>query len=261
VLGLEYEPPLRPTTVILLPERGDLTVRSTSREHDSVDAFAREARIAADVLALYKAAKDPNAQSERKWPAEHGPPEEIRNREVIERMDVYEIYRPESGDEGSPRFWTEWGLAVCADITQAYVSEYCRPMMYRRDGRFERGFAFDNLLGALWLQMYWMLTATDEVRCHNDRCPNPDFVLPSRDKHDVGRPKMYCSTSCKNQAAQVRRRAGRAKTRPTKPRDASADDSAFRRAIQDARRGHSRRHVRRRYITHGDTLINTGQRG
>jgi hypothetical protein len=90
--------------------------------------------------------------------------------------------------------------------------------------------------GALWLQMYWMLTATDdEVNCFNLRCPNPDFVLPSRDKHDVGRPKMYCSTSCKNQAAQVRRRAGRAKTRPTKPRDASADDSAFRRAIQDAR--------------------------
>src|SRR5687767_12039262 len=32
VLGFEYEPPLRPTTVILLPERDDLTVRSTSRE-------------------------------------------------------------------------------------------------------------------------------------------------------------------------------------------------------------------------------------
>jgi hypothetical protein len=95
--------------------------------------------------------------------------------------------------------------------------------------------------GALWLQMYWMLTATDdEVNCFNLRCPNPDFVLPSRDKHDVGRPKMYCSTSCKNQAAQIRRRSGRAKTRTTKPRGApakSVDDefSAFGRALQDTR--------------------------
>jgi hypothetical protein len=216
------------------------------------------------VLALYKAAKDPNAQSERKWPAEHGPPEEIRNREVIERMDVYEIYRPESGDEGSPRFWTEWGLAVCADITQTYVSEYCRPMMYRRDGRFERGFEFVNLLGALWLQMYWMLTATDEVRCHNDRCPDPDFVLPSRDKHDVGRPKMYCSTSCKNQAAQVRRREGRAKTRSTKPPAKSAADefpayliAPFKtRAIRYAATNNA---TTSPYITYGDTPVNARQ--
>jgi hypothetical protein len=241
VLGSEYEPPLRPTTVILLPERSDLTVRSTSRQRDSVEAFVRESRIAADVLALYKAAKAPNAQSARKWPAEPGPPKKIRNREVIEGMDAYEIYRPEGGDESASGFWTEWGLAVCADITQSYVSEYCRPMMYRRDGHFERGFAFVNLLGALWLQMYWMLTATDdEVHCHNSRCPDPDFVLPSRDKHDVGRPKMYCSISCKNQAAQIRRREGRAKTRTTKPRGApakSADDesSAFRRVLKDAR--------------------------
>jgi hypothetical protein len=227
--------------VILLPERDDFTVASTNRERDNVEAFVRESRIAAEVLALYKAAKNPSAQSERRWPEEHGPPKKIRNREVIERMDVYEIYRPEGGDESAPGFWTEWGLAVCADITQAYVSEYCRPMMYRGDGRFERGFGFVNLLGALWLQMYWMLTATDgEVHCHNSRCPDPGFVLPARDKHDVGRPKLYCSTSCKNQAAQIRRREGRAKTRTTKPRGApakGADDEfpAFRRALQDTR--------------------------
>jgi hypothetical protein len=230
VLGLEYEPPLRPTTVILLPERGDLTVRSTSRERDSVAAFARESRIAADVLKTYKAATNPKGETDG-----------MQNRHIIERMDVHELYRPEGGDEGAARFWTEWGLGVCADITQTYVSEYCRPLMYRRDGRFERGFEFDNLLGAMWLQMYWMLTARDdELRCLNPRCPKGNPVLPKLDKHDVGRPRKYCSTSCKNQAAQIRRRSGRAKTRSTRPRDASAksvDDEfpAFRRALQDAR--------------------------
>ena len=240
VLGLEYGPSRRPITAILLPERGWPSEPSASRERDSVEAFVREARIAADVLALYKAAKKPNAQSERKWPAEHGPPEKIRNREVIERMDVYEIYRPERKAVGS-RFWTEWGLDVCAAITQTYVSEYCRPMMYRRgDGEFERGWGFDNLLGAMWLQMYWMLTAADdELRCLNPRCPDPDFVLSQGEAQGVGRPRKYCSETCKNQVAQRRRRAGHAKPRTTKPQDAdaesAAEDSAFRRALRDAR--------------------------
>jgi hypothetical protein len=88
-----------------------------------------------------------------------------------------------------------------------------------------------------------MLTAADdEIRCLNPRCPNGNPVLPKRDKYDVGRPQKYCSTSCKNQAAQIRRRSGRAKTRgkSTKPRDASAKSAndeypAFRRALQNLR--------------------------
>jgi hypothetical protein len=240
VLGLEHEPPLRPTTAILLPERDDLTVRSASRERDSVDAFVREARIAADVLALYKAAKNPNVLSERKWPVEHGPPKEIRNREVIERMDVYEVYRPEVGNESASGFWTEWGLDVCAAITQTYVSEYCRPTMYRRGGgNFERGWGFDNLLGAMWLEMYWLLTVEDdEIRCRNERCPKGNPVLPKREKHDVGRPPEYCSKTCKNQAAQVRRREGRAKKRTTKaPAKKRAGDeyAGYRRGLQNVR--------------------------
>jgi hypothetical protein len=144
-------------------------------------------------------------------------------------------------DENAAGFYTAWGLNACVEITQAYVSAYCRPAIRRRDGRFERGFGFVNLLGAMWLQMYWMLTAEDEeVRCLNPRCPNGNMPLPSRDKHDVRRPQKYCSTKCKNQAAQIRRRSGRAKTRSTEPRDAgakSANDEypAFRRALQNLR--------------------------
>jgi hypothetical protein len=93
----------------------------------------------------------------------------------------------------------------------------------------------------MWLQMYLMLTVEDdELRCLNPRCPFGNPKLPKRREHDVGRPQKYCTTSCKNQAAQIRRRSGHAKTRPTIPRDASAksaDDgfSGFRRAIQEAR--------------------------
>jgi len=190
-------------------------------------------------LTLYKAAMDPSGLSERKWPVEHGRPKKIPNREVIERLDEHYLYRP-AGDEKAPGFYTEWGLNACAEITQHYVSAYCRPAIYRRDGRFERGWGFVNLLGAMWLQMYWMLTATDdEIRCLNPRCPKGNPVLLGRDKHDVGRPQKYCSTSCKNQAAQIRRRSGHAKTRSTKPRASAIgvndEYPAFRRALQNLR--------------------------
>ena len=219
VLGMEYEPPRKLTGGLLITggrlgsELDEFTESHGRADRDGVATFVRESRIAADVLATYRAARD-------------------GDRDFIERMDVYELHRPESGDVA------EWGLAVCAAITQIYVSKYCRPALFPRDGRFERGWSFDNLLGAMWLQMYKMLTATDELRCLNDRCPKGNPVLPERGEHDVGRPQMYCSTSCKNQAAQIRRRAGLAKTRPTKPRAKSGKGdkfAGFRSALQGAR--------------------------
>jgi hypothetical protein len=231
VLGLESEPPRTLTAGVLITggrlgsELDEFTVSRAREDRDSIAAFGREAQIAADVLATYRAAMNPTRES----------------RHVIERMDVYELHRPESGDERASSFWTEWGLSICAGITQIYISKYCRPTLYRRDDRFGRWFGFDNLLGAMWLQMYLALTAEDdELRCLNPRCPKGNLPLPKRDKHDVGRPRKYCSTSCKNQAAQIRRRSGHAKTRSIRPRDASAksaDDefSGFRHAIQNAR--------------------------
>jgi hypothetical protein len=234
VLGLEPfpKPQRKPGGgLVLTPsdDPGDLIESFTQhyRRRDSVEAFVREARNARDVLALYKAAMKPS---------------ERRNIErlVIERLDDYAPYRP-AGDESAPDFYATWGINACAEITQGYVSAYCRPAIYRRDGRFERGWGFVNLLGAMWLQMYLMLTATDdEFRCLNPRCPKGNPVLPRRDKHDVGRPQKYCSTACKNQAAQIRRRSGHAKTRATKPRDVGAESAndeypAFRRALQNLR--------------------------
>jgi len=230
VLGLESEPPRKLTAGVLITggrlgsELDEFTVSRAREDRDSIAAFVREAQIAADVLATYRAAMNPTRES----------------RHVIERMDVYELHRPESGDERASSFWTDWGLSICAAITQIYISKYCRPTLYRRDGRFGRWFGFDNLLGAMWLQMYLMLTVKDdELRCLNPRCPFGNPKLPKRREHDVGRPQKYCTTSCKNQAAQIRRRSGRAKTRSTKPRASAkgANDEypAFRRALQNLR--------------------------
>ena len=216
VLGLEPIPAPRrkPSGGWLLTSSGasgDLieSFRQGYRRRDSVGAFTREAEIAGGVLDLYKAAMDPTGRSDRKWKV-GGEWRRIRNREVIERLtDTWMPWTPYPRDETDPESWREHGLTACAESTQIYVSRWGRPAIFHRpDGRFQRGWGFENLLGAMWLQMYWMLTAReDEIQCLNSRCPNGNPVLPLRDKHDVGRPQKYCSLTCNNHAAQIRRRA------------------------------------------------------
>lgn len=115
---------------------------------DSVEAFAREAWIANTALRLYEAATKPE-----------GPD-----------MEVLEIFMPDrSGMDmpsirdlysRKPKSAQDWSLRIVSEIVEGKMRGRVWPIPVR-DGvsaGHSRGWAFDSLLGAMWLQMSWLMS-------------------------------------------------------------------------------------------------------
>jgi hypothetical protein len=169
-------------------------------EGDTVVRFAEEAWAANATLRLYAAAT-----------AEDGPD--------IETM--LEIMEYGGASPHWQRFYTrtperarEWALFAAAEQTQERVARYCHPALYRRPGHnhFIQGSGFSNLLGALWLEMFWILLSDEARRCQNSKCnrivplePTParEWSNPERGVRATGYAtrvdKVYCGKKCANQ--------------------------------------------------------------
>jgi hypothetical protein len=54
------------------------------------------------------------------------------------------------------------GLLKLGLLVQKKLSRYCRPQVYRAGSGWVLTWEFKNLLGAMWLQMAWLMTAPEE---------------------------------------------------------------------------------------------------
>lgn len=180
---------------------------------DTVARFAKEAWEANAVLRLYEAAT-----------REAGP-----DREAVAKL-------LEGADFGKQRvsIWTstaeaakEKALMLCADITQEKVARYCYPALFRKsnENHFTQGFGCVNLLGAIWMGMFWILWDDQTRRCKNPECnrmipyrPTPPRLGNERNHRGEGyatrSDRVYCGDSCANRhyyltKTRVRRRAAR----------------------------------------------------
>jgi hypothetical protein len=161
---------------------GDVLAGFVQGDHyrDSVAAFVREAWMAGAALTFYEAALSGDL-------------------ETVEWLDEFDEFRPSDIPLNAVATVEArtWGLSAAAEITQARVSAWCSPTIYRRKGRLERGWGFMNLAGAMWLQMLWRLTAGDEdPLCRNPGCLKGRPVL-YREPGRTGPRKKYCSDYCK----------------------------------------------------------------
>lgn len=103
-----------------------------------------------------------------------------------------------------------WSLRVIGDVVQARLTEHCYPKLsHYPDGRFALSYGFKNLLGAIWLQMAWLLCADEGgvTRCELPTCFKvitfePGERPPSEASRGTrGRPKTYankkyCNHNC-----------------------------------------------------------------
>ena len=60
--------------------------------------------------------------------------------------------------------------AWIAHTVRDVVANECHPELYQGEHRYYQGWGFRSLLGAMYLQMMWLMTATGEVR----KCKGPD---------------------------------------------------------------------------------------
>ena len=109
-----------------------------------------------------------------------------------------------------PAWARAWALDAVATATQERIAGNAYPALYGEVGRFVAGWSFMNLLGAMWLQMFWLLTATEEPqRCRNcDKIiayEQPDQLMQGTKRNDrsggyrTRRDKRFCGKKCRNE--------------------------------------------------------------
>jgi hypothetical protein len=171
-------------------------------EGDTVWRFVVESYIASRTLRLYEAATNTNTV------------------DVDAIRDLADL-TPLGGE--SPEFARGQALDVVSRTVERMVTGRCHPILRRKEDGIVQGWGFGDLLGAMWLQMMWLVSADSGRRCQRPGCnravtierPNWEGLEYTqweggyRPKHYATRKdKIYCTPSCKTLASRARRRAG-----------------------------------------------------
>jgi len=179
--------------------------------HDSLLAFDSEARKANAVLRLYEAATDPkgvDVESIRRYERWFATKPVLR--EYGHRMDTSAGLR-------------DAALGWVAGTVRRKVAEDCHPELYQEADGFRIGYGFKSLVGAMYLQMMWLMTATGETRrCQGPGCnkvidfessespKDPGLRKNARGRYRTRTDKRFCSDNCRvKNHQQAKRRAAR----------------------------------------------------
>jgi hypothetical protein len=168
---------------------------------DTVAAFAFQAWVANSVLRLYEEAID-----------------DIDTTTVAEllacggfspRMAKYATRNKEVAKE--------YAIHACEEITHARVRDFCFPALFREPGRYRytQGFGSANLLGAIWMGMFWTLWDPQSVTCRNPECnriipftPTPERRGTKKNDRREGyatrNDKVYCRPKCEKRHYYLR---------------------------------------------------------
>lgn len=149
---------------------------------ETVERFAGEAWEANIVLRLYEAASNPN-----------GPDVDTIVGFMPDRKEGY-------GDDSrhwasawdlhgtTPERARSWALSIVGETVERKIRGRCWPVPVRRDdGSHGQGWAFDSLLGAMWLQMLWLMLGSPR------KCAWCGAVLPPESRSD----RRFCDDGCK----------------------------------------------------------------
>jgi hypothetical protein len=133
---------------------------------------------------------------------------------------------PGSTPPSSPKDPKDWALTWVRNAALSRVRGDVYPWTYETDARgFEPGTRFESLLGAMWLQMTWLVTAGNNVR----RCSfcgkvitfetpkhpeDPGTGKPASRKYKTGVDRMYCSHNCAAKASYHRKKRARERRTP-----------------------------------------------
>lgn len=168
---------------------------------DSLLNFAHEARKANAVLRLYEAATSLSG------------PDVEKIRQYEEWFSTQAIQREHGHRMDSPLDLKGAALDWVAGTVRRIVADECYPELYQEGEEFRQGFGFKSLLGAMYLQMMWLMTATGGVRrCKAPKCDRViTFEQPEesseqrverltqgrRKKYRTRADKEFCSQRCK----------------------------------------------------------------
>jgi hypothetical protein len=178
----------------------------------SLAQFRHEARRAWVILALYEAVLNDEDRTVRKLLAEHG--------DIKPFKRWLFIIEPGPAEHQNPALAP--GLMCAVEATEEIVHKYCRQRIMLSKDRDTRpsvscktyiSWTFDNLLGAMYLQMYWLVASRDSVA----RCEHCGRIVSLGRPHPEGRKrrsdKRFCNDACRQ--AHHRSKKKRAQDAPS----------------------------------------------
>jgi hypothetical protein len=160
---------------------------------ESVSEFARAAREIRICLRTYGALRSDEDLDLGKLTSEVGPL-------------PHDAKRPQELKQGHERAWL---FGVLGRMTQMRLHEHCYPQfnIFTRvrypTGRFALSWGFHNLLGAIWIQIAWLLESQGSVRfCRLPDCrrvitfepgePSYEISKPGRGKYKTRSDRVFC---------------------------------------------------------------------
>jgi hypothetical protein len=146
------------------------------RTEESVENFAFEAWEAHIVLRLYQAVRSQeivDAESAVRFMSPFGQAEDFPDQPSWEEPSWVEreLYSRD------PELTRRWALSVVESAVNRKFEDHCYPTIQGAPGSYEQGWGFRSLLGALWLQMMFLMRA--DRQCWY--CGRP--IDPGRRKH------------------------------------------------------------------------------
>lgn len=160
----------------------------------SLSCFREEAKRAWVVLKMYEAALNYDEGAVRRLLDEH------RDDEVLEQWPYYDP-QESSVQEDTLLQLALFGSAFTVEWT---VQEICRPALIVTGSHgkadpttIESTWDFHNLLGAMYLQMYWLMTSGGDIT----RCEYCGGIISLTRPHPEGRKtrrdKKFCDDACR----------------------------------------------------------------
>lgn len=171
---------------------GDSEGRFQDADKVPVSLFLAEAKKAWGVLSLFEAAcnKDVPTIKEIVWNSDY--------------RDVVDGFVDKLREDWPDEEYLETGLRVAWWHVESTTQTLCRPAMeleenyYPHDPmKLRKIWVFDNLLGAMYLQMYWLMTSAGELK----RCEHCGRIVSLARPHPEGRKrrsdKKFCDNACR----------------------------------------------------------------
>jgi len=154
-----------------------------------LSAFRQEVEVAGQVLVLYEAIL--NGDAEKALSLVHEHPDEL------EDSGILEYFREESIAD------FDVTMLFAMRRVSRVVAELCDPVLILTEGReplFSRvksGWDFDNLLGAMYLQMWWLMSSSGDTT----RCEYCGRIVSLARPYPEGRKrrsdKRFCDDACR----------------------------------------------------------------
>ena len=172
---------------------------NTNKERTSLYSFREESRRAWIILKLYEAVLSRDGQTARALLYEHA--REVLGTPILDLEDMPAFLR----------LYPDPGLETCSnaldEVTEAIeksTQALCRPTIIREKGsesldvsKLRRGWDFCNLLGAAYLQAFWLVTSSSDL----SRCEYCRRIITVSRVHPSGRKrrtdKKFCNAACR----------------------------------------------------------------